>query len=251
MNTRKITPYIIIAVLVFLLALAVGGYYSARKDIKELKKLNDVANQNVSVWKGKDGLNRTKIELIETQNLKTFLAFKTQDTLLKELQSEVRDMKKYLKKQGSVTIIETITEYDTIYLSKGGVYDSMFKGFITDSINSEWIDVKFGFKFDSLLDGKFKIDSTMFKLKTKDKLSLTLGLEPTGFLGLGKGKPFAQVKNLNPYSATTNLKTYQVSPIDPKRFGLGVFTGIVLGSGLEIKPTIGLGLTYSLIQFTL
>lgn len=251
MTKREKSLSLVIIILLILLGFAVSRFYGVIKTNKELQDLNRVANQEIETWKGKDGLNRAKIEVLQTRDTETFLAFQSQDSTLKQLQSEVKEMSKFLKKQGSVTIIKTETKYDTIYENSNKIYDDIFNSFIMDTIDNDWISTSFGFKLDSLPDGRFRIDSTKFTLTTRDAVSLTLGLEPTGFLGLGKGKPFAQVKNLNPYSSTTDMKTYQVSPIDPKRFGLGAFTGITLDSGFQVKPVIGLGLTYSLIQFKL
>lgn len=253
MITKRDKPlYVIIAVLFLALGFMYYAFRASADNYSELKKLNEVANQEIVSWKGKDGLSRAKIEVLETRNTKAFLALETQNETLKLLQSEVKEMSKYLKKKGSVTVIKGETKYDTIYKKETSkAFKDILAGFIMDSIRNPWISSNFGFKLDTLRDGRYFIDTTKFSLKVKNEYSLTLGVEPTGFLGLGKGKPFAQVKNFNPYSSTTDMKTYQVSPIDPKRFGIGVFTGVGVGKDLTINPVLGVGLTYSLIQFRL
>ena len=240
-----------IALIVLILLLAFLGNYAfnLHSNYKELEQLNEAASAELQVWKDKDGLNRGKIAVLETQNTKTFLAFQTQDSTIKELQSTVKDMQKYLKKQGSVTIIEGETKYDTIYkTTPGNNYKSLLSGFLTDSINNNWISSTFGFRLDSLPNGTFTIDSTKYSLSVKNKYSLTIGREPTGFLGLGKGKPFAEVKNFNPYTETVNLRTYQVDGYVDKKWSLGP-SAIISFDGSKFIPGIGIGVTYGLVRW--
>lgn len=240
--------YIVLAVLVGIIIWLSTTAFNLKGSLEELEALNEAAASELQTWKDKDGYNRGRIAVLETESAKTFLAYQTQDTLIRELQSEVKGMKKYLKKQGSVTIIEGETKIDTVYKS-GKEYKSLFAGFITNSLQNEWITSKFGFKLDSLPDGKFQIDSTLFNLNVRNKYSLTIGREPTGFLGLGKGKPFADIKNFNPYTSTTALRTYQVELPPPKRFGVGPVVAYGLGPNGQFGWFVGVGGTWTLIRF--
>src|SRR5690554_2916839 len=85
-------------------------YFNKAKELDEQIALTKAANAELVVWKDKDGLNNAKIEALETQNTKTFLAFETQDEEIKKLQGAVKEMSKYLKKQGSVTNFSTTTD---------------------------------------------------------------------------------------------------------------------------------------------
>jgi hypothetical protein len=243
--------YIILVVAIGVIIWLSTQVMNKNSQIEELEGLNEAAASELQIWKDKDGYNRGRIDALETESTKTFLAFQTQDTLIRELQAQVKTMDKYLKKQGSVTIIEGETKYDTIYQkTQGKTYQSFFTDYITDSINNNWLSSRFGFKFDSIPGtNQFKIDSTLFSLKVKNKYSLTIGREPTGFLGLGKGKPFADIKNYNPYTSTTALRTYQVALPPPKRFGVGPVIAYGLGPNMQFGWFVGIGGTWTLIRF--
>lgn len=242
------TSYTIIGILAIIVLVLLFLFHRSNQKYNEQVNLNEAAASELITWKDKDGLNRAKIDVLTTQNTKTFLAYETADKSIKELQSEVKLMQKYLKKQGSVTIIEGETKYDTIYQkTQGDTYKSLLSGFLTDSISNNWVYSKFGFKLDSLPDGTFKIDSVKYSLKVKNKYSLTIGTEPTGFLGLGKAKPFAEIKNHNPYTETKSLRTYQVDGYEDKRFSIGPSVGMTYDG--DFKPYIGIGINWALFKF--
>jgi len=240
--------YIILAVAIGVIIWLSTQVINKNSEIAELEGLNEAAASELQTWKDKDGYNRGRIAVLETESAKTFLQFKTSDSLIKELQSEVKRMEKKISKQGSVTIIKTETKVDTVYKS-GKQFKKLFNSWITDTITNKWVDTKFGFKLDSLPNGLFKIDSTLYKLSLKNQYSLTIGREKTGFLGLGKSKPFADVKNYNPYTSTKALRTYQVALPPPKRFGVGPVFAYGLGPNGQFGWFVGVGGTWTLIRF--
>lgn len=233
-----------IAIIVILATL----YFNNRRELIEKSNLYDATQAQLETWIDKDGVNRAKIQSLETSNTKEFLKLATKDDAILELQASVKDMKRYLKKQGSVTNISTETDITT----------SAETEVIPNKIEPNFPIYKSNFnllgnKGESWVFGKSiaSKDSTSLDLKIKNKYSLTLGLEPTGFLGLGKGKPFADVKNFNPYSTTESLRTYQVSVPKSKRLGLGVTAAYGIGPNLQTGWFVGVGGSYQLIQFKL
>ena len=243
---RKYKRTIIEIVLVLLVIILSVMYFNKNSDYKEQLSLNSAATAELVKWKDKDSLNNAKIESLTTQSTKDFLAFKSLDSSIAKLQSDVKEMSKYLKKQGSVTNLSTTTTVDTtnptevienVEEPQSPTYKSNIS--MRDKDGKEWI---YG-------ESIAKRDSTSLFLKVKNDYTLTVGLEPQGFLGLGTPKPFAQVKNLNPWSEVDELRTYQVSLPPPKRFGVGVIVGYGLGNNGQLSPIIGVGMSYNLIRF--
>src|SRR5690606_23677127 len=108
------------------------------------------------------------IAVLETQNAQDFIDLQTKDTTIMKLQSEVKKMKKYIKNQGSVTIIKTETKYDTIYKTpEGNISGDCSTCNINDTISNKWINATYS----------FKPDSTHFTLSVVDDSVLTIGLE--------------------------------------------------------------------------
>lgn len=231
---RRGAGIIIILILAYFL-------FQARGQITEQNNLNIALADSVQTWKGKDGLNRAKISTLETSKTKEFLALATKDSSVIALQQEVKEMRRYLRNKGSVTNFSSDTTVDTSSPTEVTVDNSGNPTYKSKFDLDGWV-------FGNSVATK---DSTYLNLKVKNKYSLTLGVEPTGFLGLGKGKPFAQVKNENPYSETQELKTYQVTAPKPKRWGVGPVGayGLNLGPVPQLGGFVGVGVQYSLIQF--
>lgn len=239
-----------IIIVLSIVVLILGGLMYRSCEIKKNdNNLLEASKAELVTWKDKDGLNRARILALESKSHKDFLNMKTKDSSIIELQEEVKKMKKYIKEQGSVTTIKTETVYDTIKEpSNETVYKNLYRDYITDSISSPWINTTFGFKLANLGQGKFKIDSTMFKLKVINEYVVTLGREPTGFLGMGEGKPFADIRNKNPYTETTSMRTYQVDGYDKRIWAVGPQFGYGYsrdGSSFYV----GLGVSIILVKF--
>ena len=194
----KSIALIVSLILIIVLALFANRYYGK---YQESTQLNDAANAELIVYKDKDGYNRAKIETLQTANYKTFLAFQTQDSAIKELQRVVKENSKYLRERGSVTNFNTNTSINT-----SSPTEVTFNPIDSLPEYRSKFDLQ-GWAFGSTVATK---DSTYVKLNVKNKYSLVIGKEPTGLFGLGKGKPFADVKNYNPYSTTESLRTYEV-----------------------------------------
>lgn len=246
MKVEKLKTLTLI-ILVIIVALLIPYALNLKNSNEELVTLNESVNAELQTWIDKDGLNRARIEAIETKSTETFLAIKSQDSIIKELQNTVKEYGKYIKKQGSASIVETVTRVDTVFVSNNQLVDINTTNELTDSISNNWIKSTFGFKLSPGGDGKLKVDSTLFSLKVNNKYSLVIGREKTGIFGMGKGKPFAEIKNFNPYTKTEELRTYQVDGYDDKRFTVGPQIGVTWDG--EFKPYIGIGLGYTLFKF--
>lgn len=212
--------------------------YQKNNQYQELEGLVQTTTEELQLSKNERGELVAKIGSFETQRTKDFVNFATRDSLTLELQKEVKEMSKYLKKQGSVTQvntegnIETSTETEVEVTPEGDpIYKSKFN-----------LD---GWVFGNSVATK---DSTYYNISYKDKYSIVIGIEPTGFLGLGKGKPFGQVTSSNPYNTVKTLKTYQVGIPKTKRWSVGPSAGLQYYES-SFKPYVGVGITFGLIQF--
>lgn len=209
--------------------------FNSNSRVDELLHNESVLSDSLKLERNEKGELVAKISAYKTQRTEDFIKFATKDSLTKELQKEVRSMKRYLKKQGSVTKFSTQTDIEAS--SKTEVSGTI-----------DFPVYKSRFNLDNWIIGSTKAtkDSTYVDFKVNNDYSLTIGIEPTGFLGLGKGKPFGQVTNKNPYSTVKTMRTYNVGLPRDKKWGLGVYGGYDPITG---KPTILVGGGYNFIKF--
>jgi hypothetical protein len=239
--------YIIAALVVVLLAL--GYLYNQKRlDFNELTTLNEASVEQVEFWRDRDGLNNAKITALEARSAEDFLRYKSIDSSIIRLQTAVEDMKKYIKRQGSVTTLSTETNVAAVSETEVipnevepeyPIYRSRFEQ--RDDNGKVW-------SYGSVLASK---DSTEVEATIINDYVITVGRENQGFLGLGKSKPFAQVKNLNPFSETKDMRTYQVSLPQSKPFGVGIILGYGVGGNGVPSVIAGVGVSWTPIRFKL
>lgn len=169
------------------------------RERKESLNLINALGDTIKIWKDKDGLNRSKISVLESYRTQDFLTLQTKDKQILELQKRVKEYKDKLKEGSSVTIIKGETVYDTIYETKDSIREILGEISIIDTVDNKWITSVFG----------FNKDSTIYSLKVRNNYTVVIGEEKQGFLK--PRKPFAEVINENPYSVTDTLRTYRVS----------------------------------------
>lgn len=169
------------------------------RERKESLNLINALGDTIKIWKDKDGLNRSKISVLESYRTQDFLTLQTKDKQILELQKRVKEYKDKLKEGSSVTIVKGETVYDTIYETKDSIREILGEISIIDTVDNKWITSVFG----------FNKDSTIYSLKVRNNYTVVIGEEKQGFLK--PRKPFAEVINENPYSVTDTLRTYRVS----------------------------------------
>lgn len=258
MNIKIINHSIKIVVLIFILILLFFNIKNCKKQDNYLKNINSL-NEELIKYENRDGVQVSKIKIIEFENSKQFLEIKSKDEKIIQLQELVKKNNKKIKEPGSsITIIKNTTDInsrdktiinfrdtininDTIYIYPE--YNSLIrKGLIKNSDSLYWIS-------GSVLANK---DSITLDVLVHNSYSLILGREKEkGFKNLFKKKiPFAEITNENPYTDTKTLRTYQVQEPRPKRLGIGfhVGYGLVLDKQPIFRPYIGIGLQYNIIQ---
>ena len=225
-NLSKKLEYIISIIVILILISLTMKTCSQSNTIKEKELLINSLNDTVKIWKDKENKSHTKTEIIETSNVKDFLEIKNLKNENKILQEEVLKYKSKIKKGGSVTV--ATTNVNTKVSSKSKIIDSTFiiedkkYPIYTSNFNkNEWIKGTIKAGPDSII-----IDP----LKIKIEQTFIIGEDRTGFLGLGRPKPFIEVVNKNPYAETEKLKTYQVDIKSKNKNKTWFIIGTVMGA---------------------
>ena len=199
---------------------------------EELRNFVSAVNSEMVQYRDKYGREVAKREIIQTDRIKDFLNYKTSDSLLMELQEQVKSFKSQLKNNGSATIYEGETKVDKSTVTNVFYSDSNFT--YKSNFEDKWITYNI----------EANKDSTRLNLKVENKYNVVIGEER---VSLFKRKPFATVTNYNPYSKITDLRTYQVKTID-RKWGVGANVSYGVSSDLEPRLYIGVGLNYNLIK---
>jgi len=139
------------------------------------------------------------------------------------------DITRRFKKVQSATIIKTKYKVDTVTI----VYDSPGNEYF----KREWSKITPHFAITGVSTNAYTRIDSLTLLNTQ---RLVIGTEK----GFFNNQLSVQVTNSNPYVTTTELLTQSVT-IPNKRFGVGFFAGIDITG----KPTVGVGLNYSLFRF--
>lgn len=209
--------------------------FNSNSKIDELLHNGEVLSDSLKLERNEKGELVAKISAYKTQRTEDFIKFATKDSLTKELQKEVKSMRRYLKRQGSVTKFSTQTDIEASNKTE-----------VSGTI--DYPVYKSSFNLDNWVIGNTRAtkDSTYVDFKVNNDYSLTIGVEPTGFLGLGRGKPFGQVTNKNPYSTVKTMRTYNVALPKDKKWGIGAYIGVNPITG---DPMLIIGGGYNLIKF--
>ena len=225
-NLSKKLKYIISIIVILILISLTMKTCSQNNTIKEKDSLINSLNDTVKIWKDKQNISHTKSQIIETSNVKDFLEIKNLKNENKILQEEVLKYKSKIKKGGSITV--ATTNVNTKISSKSKIIDSTFiiedkkYPIYTSNFNkNEWIKGTIKAGPDSII-----IDP----LKIKIEQTFIIGEDRTGFLGLGRPKPFIEVVNKNPYAETEKLKTYQVDIKSKNKNKTWFIIGTVMGA---------------------
>ena len=141
------------------------------------------------------------------------------------------DITRRFKKVQSATIIKTKYKVDTVTI----VYDSPGKEYF----KREWSKITPNFTITGVSTNAYTRIDSLTLLNTQ---RLVIGTEK----GFFNNTLSVQVTNSNPYIKTTELLTQSIT-IPSKRFGVGFFAGIDITG----KPTVGVGVSYSLFRFYL
>jgi len=220
-NSRFFNRIVIFALLAVVCFLLIKGCDQS-KNLERFKSNNAILKEDISFTKSKLGQEIAGKSALEVT--------------LKELKGgywvpddSLIDISKGFKKVQSATIIETVVEIDSIEIPYQNPGNEYFK--------REWSKITPHFTITGVSTNAYTRIDSLTLLNTQ---RLVIGTEK----GFFNNTLSVQVTNSNPYIKTTELLTQSVT-IPNKRFGVGFFAGIDITG----KPTVGVGVSYSLFRF--
>lgn len=213
---KNVAPYVAIIVLFFLLL-------STCDKGKKNEQLYNSSQDSLRIGRNKENQQKASIELLQSTNKNQFLSLQSNDSTIKKLQSIVK------KQDGqiiSATILGNNTSFNSTVVNNVSKIDTIRKdSFIylypeyKDTIKNKWYIV--GVKV-----GK---DSSKVNVKVFNEFELSQSLikQKGIFKFLKPSIPTASILNLNPYTVTTEFRTFTISCEchNSRWFTLGTATG--------------------------
>lgn len=209
---------------------------SSDKSIQAKEALLNASNDTLRITRNSLGQESARTSVM-VDDIKDFLNIHFKDSSdNQKLQDEV---KKYKNGLASVTVIDN----STIIHDTGKtiiLHDTAYVGF-RDTCPIYIHDLK-----DKWYHGKIlaKCKGTVLDISIENEYSVVIGEEGKFWQ---RKTPFVEVNNLNPYTTTKVLKTYQVQSPKEKHWGVGIIGGYGISkSGLT--PFFGVGMQYNLFM---
>lgn len=222
---NKLINIILIVLLIMALSFSVSKCSSIKREYRDNI---EILNDTIHYYKAKDGKQVATIHGYETniKNLKYL-----NDSLYKEIKSlKIKNNKVVTVTKFSGVITNEL--HDTMYIVK---HDTINKGF------------KHSFNFDNeyrLLEGNvnYQHDSLGINiLKDQIMFDYTVAMDKDNVI---------YIKSNNPYVKYNSISGFTIPKQRNKRFGIGPQIGVSYNiKDNSISPTIGIGLSYSLIKF--
>lgn len=235
MDGKNILNIILSVIIIVLLVKNCNSGESETKWREKYTLQNQLLTDSITRYKDKEGRNITKINSLETSNVKNILELKSSKESVIKLQSIIKSYK-----PETVVVIEERVKLDTIYntdtsivyVDSNGVKQIEFP----ISLKNEWVKVT----------GKVNSSITSLSVSVENKYSVFFK----------KNKKTKQtevyVTNENPYSITKELLATNTNTLKEKtkRIGLGIQLGYGLGlTNLQPIPFIGIGISYNFLNF--
>jgi hypothetical protein len=248
-NSLKTVKRVIIGVAILAVIAFLWRGCQAEAKLAQVETLNKALGDSLVTWRDKEGNFKANITLLEDENADYFTKWNTADSTVVKLQALVTKYKKQLDKKGSATIITTDAEID------------ITEPTIVERDTAKPCDPVYKTDFEIMGTGKYKDtrwiwgvvhatkDSTTVGMRFHEEIDVVLGQEKTGFLGLGKPRPFAEVTLHNPFNKVSTLRSYSTTPLPAKKLGIGPTLSYGVGSGFVPQVFIGVGVNYNLIRF--
>ena len=203
---------------------------------------SDYLHNEMTTITNSNGQLVQKVQAIEYKNrkeLKRFLQARFMDsTTIQLLQTKVNEYKGLLVNGGnSVVVFKDRVILDTFVNTIVNIRTDTIIGI--DTIYKQYVDYSFEYRdkwveFNASVD----MDSSEFTLQSRNEYSI--------FINNKKG--YVEVQSLNPYSKVEDIKMYS-NKLKRKRFGLGVHVGYGINSQFQLRPYLGLGISYNLVSF--
>lgn len=219
--------------------LLMWGCNEHRKRVEQ-DVLMEAASDTLNQFRTKNGELITSIKEFSTASEKDFLNLKTQDSTIKWLQREVKQYKGKLQAAtvASTTTTDkgttvTITKTDTVLIEGKPQVKPVYETAWNDQWSAGVIEAHW--------------DSIHRNIKTKNEFTFTHGYKRKWFK---KDVLTVEMKNLNPNTVTTELRSYSVA-VPKKRFsiGLGAAYGFDMLHLGQTTVVVGVTGSFTLIKF--
>jgi hypothetical protein len=246
-NLKKARITLVVITILAIVAFLWRGCEAEQK-LAQTETMNKALGDSLKTWRDKEGAFKANITLLENQSADYFTKWNTSDSTVVKLQALVTKYKKQLNKKGSATVITTdadinISEPTIVYRDTTRPCDPIYET-----------------SFEIMGTGKYKKtkwvwgivtatkDSTRVGMRFHEEIDVVIGQEKTGFLGLGKPRPFAEVTLHNPFNKVSTLRSYSTTALPAKRFGVGPVVAYGVGYGFTPQFFAGIGVNYNLIR---
>lgn len=244
----KIVKRLVFITFTIVAILAMWKGCKAEVELAEVETMNKALEASLTTWRDKEGNFKANITLLENQSADYFTKWNTADANVIKLQALVSKYKKQLGKKGSATVITTdaeidITEPTVVYRDTSKPCDPVYKTNFEIMGTGKYKDTKWVWGVVHATK-----DSTTVGMRFHEEIDVVLGEEKTGFLGLGKPRSFAEVTLHNPFNKVSTLKSFNVTPPKPKKFGIGPTLSYGVGSEFVPQVFVGIGVNWNLIR---
>ena len=241
-NWDKFKNILLVMGIIVIIFLLIRGC-KAEHQLASNDAMNIALKDSMKTWKDKEGNFKANITLLENENSQYFTNWTTADSTVIKLQKLVKQYEAKIKHGGSVTTIGTDAKIDIVAPSQTSgfttVHDTVYANYKSDFNIKGWV-------WGTVSATK---DSTTLGMRFKEEIDVAIGTEKTGFLGLGKGRPFAEVTLHNPFNKVSTLRAYSNKPVPAKRFGVGPVVAYGVGPGFIPGVFVGIGVNWNIIKF--
>ena len=241
-NWDKFKNILLVMGIIVIIFLLIRGC-KAEHQLASNDAMNIALKDSMKTWKDKEGNFKANITLLENENSQYFTNWTTADSTVIKLQKLVKQYEAKIKHGGSVTTIGTDAKIDIVAPSQTSgfttVHDTVYANYKSDFNIKGWV-------WGTVSATK---DSTTIGMRFKEEIDVAIGTEKTGFLGLGKGRPFAEVTLHNPFNKVSTLRAYSNKPVPAKRFGVGPVVAYGVGPGFIPGVFVGIGVNWNIIKF--
>lgn len=238
---NKVKVILLVFAIIFIVLLLMRGC-KAEHQLASNEAMNVAFKDSMKTWKDKEGNFKANITLLENENSQYFTNWNTADSTVIQLQKLVKQYESKIKGRGSVTVIGTDAKIDIVAPSQTSgfttVHDTVYANYKSDFNIKNWV-------WGTVSATK---DSTTIGMRFKEEIDVVIGTEKTGFLGLGKGKPFAEVTLHNPFNTVSTLRAYSNKPVPAKKFGIGPVVAYGIGPGFIPGVFVGVGVNWNIIK---
>lgn len=244
MNISNKLYFITVACLLLLLGVTIYLWRSSANEATEKENLEVAKDDTLHKIRNSLGQEVSYTSLLQASNTKVLLKLQSKDSTITTLQAEVKANKKKLSTSGSITDLYTITKgkftgktdsVKTKDSTKVGNIVYLYPEYKSHIIKDKWITA----------DIIANRDSTTFSPMITNQFSILISGDTKN--------PIVQVTDLNPYTSTTALRSFQlINTLRQKSWGIGIqvgYGGQLYKGVINISPYIGIGISKNFVSW--